>query len=72
MMEPENKFPYCTMELLNSECANALEYVWRYEELEEFAFAEKAGELLYWMGYADAMRKAVRVINHDFERAGDE
>ena len=70
-MEPDNKFPYCTMELLNSECSNALEYVWRYEGLEEFAFVEKAGELLYWMGYADAMRKAVRVINHDFERAGD-
>ena len=71
-MEPESKFPYCTMELLNSECANALEYVWRYEGLEEFAFAEKAGELLYWMGYADAMRKAVRVINHDFERVGED
>ena len=71
-MEDESKFPYCTMELLNSECPNALEYVRRYEELEEFAFAEKAGELLYWMGYADAMRKAVRVINHGFERAGEE
>ena len=71
-MPPESKFPYCTMELLNSECARALEYVWRYEELDGFAFAEKAGELLYWMGYADAMREAARVINHDFERAGDE
>ena len=71
-MEDESKFPYCTMELLNSECSNALEYVWCYEELEEFAFAEKAGELLYWMGYADAMRKAVRVINHDFKRGGED
>lgn len=71
-MEPENKFPYCTMELLNSERDSALDYVWRYEGLEEFAFAEKADELLYWMGYADAMRKAVRVINHDFERAGED
>ena len=58
-MPPKSKFPYCTMELLNSECANALEYVWRYEGLEEFAFAEKAGELLYWIGYADAMRKFI-------------
>lgn len=70
-MEPENKFPYCTMELLNSERDSALDYVWRYEGLGNFAFVEKAGELLYWQGYADAMEKAVRVIGHDFERAGD-
>lgn len=71
-MEPENKFPYCTMELLNSERSSALEYVWRYEGLEEFAFAEKAGELLYWMGYADAMYKAVSVINHDFDKSRED
>lgn len=71
-MEPENKFPYCTMELLNSERDSAIERVWRYEGLDGYSFAEKAGELLYWQGYSDAMEKAVRVINHDFERAGDE
>ena len=70
-MEPENKFPYCTMELLNSERDSALDYVWGYEGLGNFAFVEKAGELLYWQGYADAMEKAVRVIGHDFKRAGD-
>ena len=71
-MEPESKFPYSTMELLNSECSNALEYVWRYEGLDGFAFVEKAGELLYWQGYADAMEKAVSVIDHDFRRAGED
>lgn len=70
-MEPENKFPYCTMELLNSERNSAMDYVWRYQGLDGFAFAEKAGELLYWQGYVDAMDKAVRVINRDFDRAGD-
>ena len=68
-METENKFPYCTMELLNSERGNALDYVWRYQGLDNFAFIEKAGEMLYWQGYADAMEKAVRVINHDFDKA---
>lgn len=72
MMEPDNKFPYCTMELLNSERESALDYVWRYQGLDNFAYVEKAGELLYWQGYADAMQKAVSVINHDFERAGED
>lgn len=71
-MEPENEFPYCTMELLNSERDSALDYVWRYEGLDGFAFVEKAGELLYWQGYADAMEKAVSVIDHDFRRAGED
>ena len=70
-MEPDNKFPYCTMELLNSERSNAEDYIWRYEGLDGFAFVEKAGEIAYYHGYADAMDKAVRVISHDFERAGD-
>ena len=71
-MEPENKFPYCTMELLNSERSIAEDYIWRYEGLEGFAFVEKAGEIAYYIGYADAMAKAVSVIGHDFKRAGDE
>lgn len=71
-MDSENKFPYCTMELLNSERGSALDHVWRYQELDDFAFVEKAGEMLYWQGYADAMEKAVRVIDHDFRKAGDE
>lgn len=71
-MEPENEFPYCTMELLNSERDSALDYVWRYEGLDGFAFVEKAGELLYWQGYADAMEKAVSVINHDFDKSRED
>jgi len=71
-MDSENKFPYCTMELLNSERGNALDYVWRYEGLDGFAFVEKAGELLYWQGYADAMMKAVSVINHDFDKSRED
>lgn len=48
-----------------------MDYVWRYQWLDGFSFVEKAGELLYWQGYADAMEKVVRVINHDFDRAGE-
>lgn len=71
-MDSENKFPYCTMELLNSERESALGYVWRYQGLDDFVFVEKAGEMLYWQGYADAMEKAVQVIDHDSRKTGDE
>lgn len=70
-MEPENKFPYCTMELLNSERSEALREVDSLEDAPPSRIAQKAFDYAYYRGYADAMDKAVRVISYDFKRAGD-